>query len=73
MFMQDGSIIHGVFLVGVGVEVASHTFKAVDNMDSVPAFGSLECGVFAIVGYSLQFSAFIAGTGIDFISAVDYG
>ena len=42
MFTLDGCIENGIFLVGKGIQITSHTLKAIENLECRTMTGSLE-------------------------------
>ena len=70
MFFQKSTVDYSLFLVGVGVQIASYIFHAVQDMPGLPLMGSLEDKVFHKVGHTLLVRLFIACAGINGITAV---
>ena len=42
VLLQDGRIIYGALLVGVGIEVAAHALQAVENVPRLAPLSALE-------------------------------
>ena len=52
MFLGDGGIIDGVFLVGEGIEFASQPLDGVDDLKGIATGRTFEAYVFAEMGQS---------------------
>ena len=72
VLLQDGRIIYGALLVGVGIEVAAHALQAVENVPRLAPLSALEGDVLAEMGESFFARFLIAGAGVYLITAIYY-
>jgi len=73
MVFQYGSVISGIFFVGISVEIASHTLQAVDDIPCFSVLGTFESDVLAEVSEPFFTLCFIARSNADLVSAIYYG
>ncbi len=73
VFLEDGSIEDGVFLVRKGVQVAAYALQTVENLQGSAPVGAFEGDVFTEVGQSLFACFLLSGTGSDADAAIDHG
>ena len=52
VLLEDGGVINRALLVGVGIQVASHALRTVENVPRLAALCALESNVLAEVGKS---------------------
>lgn len=72
MFFQKGAVDHGLFLVGISVQIASHILHPVQDMPGFAFVCSLENEVFHKMGHTLLVRQLVACAGINGITAVSY-
>ena len=73
MVFQNGGIVHRVFLVGKGVEVASHALQPVEYLHCRTVAGALEGGMLAEMCHAFLAFLLIACAGTHFISTIHHG
>ena len=69
---QYGGVVHGLLLVGEGVEVAAHALEAVHDVPCAAVRGALERHVLAEVGHALLAWELVARAGVHGIAAVHH-
>ena len=72
VLLQDGGVIHRALLVGVGIQVASHTLQTVEYVPGLSALGALEGDVLAEVSQALLTRFLVAGAGVYLIAAIHH-
>jgi hypothetical protein len=73
MFLQDGCIENGIFLIGKRIQVATHTLQTVQYLECRASLGSFEGDMFTEVSYTLLAFSLLARTSIDANATIDYG
>ena len=73
VFLQNGSIEYGVFLVGKGVEIATYILQTIEYLQRRATLGALEGGVLAEVCQTLFATGFLTRAGIDAQAQIDDG
>ena len=53
VFLGDGGVEDGIFLVGEGIQFAAHSLQGVNDLQGVTSLCALEGHVFTEVGQSL--------------------
>ncbi len=72
VFALDSRIEHRIFLVGKGIQVASHTLQTIQDLQGRAPMGSLKRGVFAKVGQSFFAWCLMTGSGIDADATINH-
>ena len=72
VLLEDGGVINRAFLVGVGVQVASHALQTVENMPRLAALCALESNVLAEVGKSFFARLLVSGAGVNLVTAIHH-
>ena len=72
MLLQESAVHYGLFLVGIGVQVAAHPFHPVQDVPGLPFAGSFEDEVFHKMGHALFVIPFVTGTGIYGIATIGH-
>ena len=72
MVLQDSRVVNCIGLGGEGIEVTSHLFKAVDDIQSRAAGSSLEGDMLAEMGYALLFRQLIGSSGVNLVATINH-
>ena len=72
MIAMDGTVEHGVFLIGEGIELTSQSIDGIDNLDGTIFLSTFKGEMFAEVRQSLLVGCFIAGARMQGDAAIYY-
>ena len=73
MFLENGSIENGVFLIGESIEIATDTLKTIENLQGGTATGALEGDMLAEMSQSLIANLLVTGTDLHADAAINNG
>ena len=69
---QDRSIVDGLLLSGVGIEVATYALKPIGDMTGTTAVGALKCGMFYKMSHARIGTFFVARASTHYVATVKH-
>ena len=72
MVLQDGGIEYRIFLIGKGIEVATHTLQTIQYLQRLALLSTLKSCMFTEMSQPILAQSLLTGTSIDTNTTVDH-